>query len=53
MAYKTKPIECWQRSKELSAWHYNAAIHAKEEGRLLVVGGAGLPYEVVAGLGEW
>ena len=53
MAYKTKPIDCWQKAKELSAWHYNSAIHAKEEGRLLVVGGAGLPYEVVAGFGEF
>ena len=38
--YKTKPLECWQKAKELRQKHYQDIMTAKERGKFLVTGSA-------------
>jgi len=53
MKYKTRPLDCWQKAKELRLKHYRDIARAKEEGKLLVTGSAGAFYEVLAGFGDF
>jgi len=47
--YKTKPLDCWQKARELRQKHYHDIMTAKEQGRLLVTGSAP-PLPLTAGI---
>ena len=49
--YRTRAIECWQKAKELRLNHYKQIATAREEGKLVVTGGAETPEPLLAGLG--
>jgi benzoyl-CoA reductase subunit B len=51
--YKTKPLDCWPRAGELRNKLYQDMCEAKEKGKLLVAGGTAIPYELIAGLGDF
>jgi benzoyl-CoA reductase subunit B len=51
--YRTKPIEAWQKAKELRLNHYKQIVTANEAGRLMVTGGAETPQPLLAGLGDF
>lgn len=51
--YKTKPLECWQKVKELRFNYYKEIATAREEGKLVVTGGADAPAALLAGLGNY
>lgn len=40
--YETKPLDCWQKSKELRAQYWREVTEAKEKGKLLGAGFANL-----------
>lgn len=50
--YKTKPLECWNKAKELRLKHYRDVAEAKEKGKLLV-GGTVVWLALPAGLGDY
>ncbi|MBI4289256.1 MAG: benzoyl-CoA reductase, bzd-type, subunit O [Chloroflexi bacterium] len=50
--YKSKPLESWQKAKELRLAHYKDVMTAKERGKLLVEGGTEGMISLPAGLGE-
>lgn len=50
--YKTKPLECWQKAKEIRTQYYKDFATAKERGGLRWVGGAWAFDSVTAGLGD-
>jgi benzoyl-CoA reductase subunit B len=49
--YKTEPLKCWGRAKELRLQHYKDLATAREQGKLLITGCETLP-ALTAGLGE-
>ncbi|MBI2829924.1 MAG: 2-hydroxyacyl-CoA dehydratase [Chloroflexi bacterium] len=51
--YKTKPLDCWDRAKELRLNHYRDVWEAKEKGKLLVTGGEYSFPPLLAGLGDF
>lgn len=48
--YKTKPLDCWPKAKEIRRKHYQAVLAAKEKGTLLVSGSA-TPLPLTPGIG--
>lgn len=53
MRYKSKPLECWKKAKELRLEYYKDIISAKEKGKLLVTGGSEGFISLPAGLGDY
>jgi len=51
--YRTRPIEGKRRARELRLQHYRDIWNAREEGKLLVMGGMRVPFELVAGFGDF
>ena len=51
--YKTKPLDCWKKAKELTLEHYINIATAKEKGKLLVSGCAASCLALPAGLGDF
>lgn len=51
--YKTKPLDCWKRAKELVLEHYMNIAKAKEQAKLLVSGCAASCLALPAGLGDF
>lgn len=51
--YETRPLECWQKAKELIGTYYREVATAKAEGKLLVSGGSSSMVVLPAGLGEY
>jgi benzoyl-CoA reductase subunit B len=51
--YPTKPLECWQKAKELRLNHYKEMITARDQGKIVVQGGANAILSLVAGLGDF
>ncbi|MBI4286956.1 MAG: 2-hydroxyacyl-CoA dehydratase [Chloroflexi bacterium] len=51
--WKTKPLDCWQKVKELRLNHYKEVATAKQDGKLLVSGSATWGMTVPAGLGDF
>lgn len=49
--YKTKPLECWQKAKEIRIQHYKDVWSAKENGKILLTGGEYSFLPLPAGLG--
>lgn len=50
--YKTQPLSCYARSKELRASHYRDVQEAKDRGKVLITGGSeGLPQVLASGIG--
>ncbi|MBI4289257.1 MAG: 2-hydroxyacyl-CoA dehydratase [Chloroflexi bacterium] len=53
MTYKTRPLEAFTKSKDLRAKHYQDVMTAREQGKLVVLGTANMPWELVEGLGPY
>lgn len=53
MKYKTKPLGCWTRAKELRLEYYKDIISAREKGKLLITGGSEGFLSLPAGLGDY
>jgi len=51
--YKSKPLDCWQKGKELRLNYYKNLITAREEGRLIVSGSGASCLALPAGLGDF
>lgn len=51
--YKTKPLQCWKKAKELRIQHYKDVWEAKEKGKVLLTGGEYSFLPLPAGLGEF
>lgn len=51
--YQTKPLECWQRAKELRIEHFHEITTARDQGKLVVTGGADGFMALPAGLGDY
>ena len=51
--YKTAPLKCWQKGKELRLEAYRDLATGHEKGKLLVLGCAATPYGMLAGLGDF
>ncbi len=51
--YKTRPLDCWSRAKELMAGYYQSIGTAREDGKLLFSGGSSAFLVLPAGLGEF
>jgi len=51
--YPTRPLECWQKAKELRFNHYREVAEARERGLLLTTGGLEAPFALVAGVGPF
>ena len=51
--YPTKPLECWQKVKELRLNHYKEVITARDQGKIVVQGGANAILSLIAGLGDF
>jgi len=51
--YKTAPLQCWQKGKELRLEAYRDLASGHEQGKLLVLGCAATPYGMLAGLGDF
>lgn len=51
--YRTKPLDCWQKAKELRIQHYRDVWEAKEKGKLLFTGGEYSFLPLPAGLGDF
>lgn len=50
--YKTQPLSCYARAKELRTKHYRDVQEAKSKGKVLIVGGSeGLPQVLASGIG--
>jgi len=50
--YKTKPLECWQKAKEIRQRYYRDYAEAKEKGKLRWCGSAWTLEAIPAGLGD-
>ena len=51
--YRTEPLDCYKKGKELRLDHFRDVITAKEKGKLLVSGSVTLGgFEIPAGLGD-
>ncbi len=51
--YKTAPLKCWQKGKELRLEAYRDLATGHEQGKLLILGCAATPYGMLAGLGDF
>ncbi|MEE8472242.1 MAG: 2-hydroxyacyl-CoA dehydratase family protein [Dehalococcoidia bacterium] len=51
--FKTRPLDSWSRAGELRTQLYKNMCEAREKGKLLVAGGTAIPYELMAGLGDF
>jgi benzoyl-CoA reductase subunit B len=51
--YETKPLECWQKMKELRRAHVRHLWHSKEQGVPLIIGTAEIFQALPAGLGDY
>ncbi|MDO8635814.1 MAG: benzoyl-CoA reductase, bzd-type, subunit O [Dehalococcoidia bacterium] len=51
--YKTKPLDCWQKAKELRLTHYREVANARAEGKLVVTGSANTFMSLLAGFGDF
>lgn len=51
--YKTKPLDCWRKAKELRQQFYREVATAHDEGKILVSGGSEGMMALPAGLGEY
>lgn len=51
--YPTKPLECWDKAKELRLSHYADISRAREEGKFLVTGSIDSFISVLAGIGDF
>lgn len=51
--YKTKPLDCWPKVKELRLSYYKEIATARQDGKLVVTGGADAPAALLAGLGDY
>src|SRR3989337_3126578 len=50
--WQTRPLECWNKLRELRARFYQNAATANEDGKILVTGSTAAPYQLVLGLGD-
>ncbi len=51
--YKTEPLDCYPKAKELRIGHFQDIMSAREQGKLLVGGSVTIGlYEIPAGLGD-
>lgn len=53
MTYKTRPMEAFKASKDIRVKHYENVMKAREQGKLVVAGGANMPWELVEGFGPY
>ncbi len=53
MKYETKPLQCWQKAKEMIAGYYRDVGTAREQGKVLVAGGSSAVLPLPAGLGDY
>ncbi|MFQ5826428.1 MAG: 2-hydroxyacyl-CoA dehydratase, partial [Dehalococcoidia bacterium] len=53
MKYETRPLQCWQKAKEMIADYYRDVATAREQGKLLVTGGSSSILPLPAGLGDY
>lgn len=51
--WKTRPLECWQKCKELRLQYYKDIATAHDEGKLIVSGSATWAGTLAAGLGKF
>lgn len=51
--YETKPLDCWEKAKELRRNFYQDVWEAKEKGKLLVTGGEYSFLPLPAGVGDY
>lgn len=51
--YPTRPLDCWQKAKELRQKSYARFINAREKGRIVSLGSGEAPMSILAGLGEY
>lgn len=51
--YKTRPLKCFKKAKELRDEHYKDLMTAKEKGKLIVTGGTEGFVSLPAGLGDY
>lgn len=51
--YPTKPLQCWQKCKELRLAYYRDVAAAREQGKLLVAGSAWEALCLPSGLGDY
>ena len=51
--YETRPLECWQKAKEMRLRHYQSLPRAREDGKLLAIGSGSTPWELLAGFGPF
>ena len=51
--YRTQPLQCWQRAKELRTDYFKSIMTAREEDKLLVMVDSGSFIELPAGLGDY
>ncbi len=52
-AYETRPLDCWPKVKELRLNYYREIATARQDGKLVVTGGADAPTALLAGLGDY
>jgi benzoyl-CoA reductase subunit B len=51
--YKTKPLDCYPKARELRLSHFQDIMSAREKGKLLIGGSVTIGlYEIAAGLGD-
>lgn len=51
--FKARPLESRNRARELREGFYRDLMRAREDGKLLISAGMRVPYEMVAGFGEF
>ncbi len=51
--YETRPLECWQKAKELRTNYFKSIMTAREDGKLLAMVDSGSFLELPAGLGDY
>jgi benzoyl-CoA reductase subunit B len=53
LKFKTRPLESRNRARELRDRFYRDLMRAREDGKLLISAGMRVPYELVAGFGDF
>ncbi len=51
--YETRPLQSWQKAKELRTNTYKEVQEARQAGRLIAFGGVGSLFSLVRGIGEF
>ncbi|MFC2070185.1 2-hydroxyacyl-CoA dehydratase, partial [Chloroflexota bacterium] len=51
--YETRPLDCWEKAKELRQNHYRDVWEAKEKGKILITGAESSFLPLPAGLGDF